>query len=117
MLLPSAIFLKFFLNESNQKILLVSSFATYFLVVYELFPFLIFEGDNFLYALILPLVGLGIGLSYKKIPLKIFSSKNISIKEKKIQKEPTENDAIENMVESYNESDKTIASDGTIGNS
>ncbi|EPA06336.1 hypothetical protein BG20_I1239, partial [Candidatus Nitrosarchaeum limnium BG20] len=62
-------------------------------------------------------MGLGIGLSYKKIPLKIFSSKNISTKEKKVQKESTENDSIENMVESYNESDKTITSDGTIGNS
>ena len=54
----------------------------YFLVLYELFPQFIFEGQNFLVTLVLPLVVVVIGLNMKKINLKNMSLKNISIKRK-----------------------------------
>ncbi|MCE9652485.1 MAG: hypothetical protein K8Q89_05450 [Nitrosarchaeum sp.] len=86
-------------------------------MAYELFPYLIFDEQNFLFSVIVPSVGLIFGLYWKKIPLKIFSSKNKSTKANNPIKEKPVEDSIESMVNSYAEDDKMVVSDGTIGNS
>jgi len=78
--LPSTIFSKFNLSETNLKIIIFSVFAMYFLVLYELFPQFLFEGQNFLATLVLPLVVVVIGLNRKKINLKNLSLKSIKRK-------------------------------------
>ena len=54
----------------------------YFLVLYEIFPQFIFEGQNFLFTLVLPLMIIVLGLNIKKLNLKNLSLK--SIKNKKM---------------------------------
>ena len=80
----------------------------YFLVLYELFPQFLFEGQNFLFTLVLPLVVIVIGLNRKKINLKNLSLK--SIKGKK-----TDGNSFENQTS--DESIDTMVSDSTSGNS
>ena len=80
----------------------------YFLVLYELFPQFLFEGQNFLVTLVLPLVVIVIGLNRKKINLKNLSLK--SIKRKK-----TDDHSFENHTS--DESIDTIVSDSPSKNS
>ncbi len=78
--LPLTIFSKFNLNESNLKLVVFSVFAMYFLVLYEMFPQFIFDGLNFLYTLVIPLLAIVVGLNIKKIKLKNLSLKSIKNK-------------------------------------
>ncbi|QLH06874.1 hypothetical protein C5F50_07145 [Nitrosopumilus ureiphilus] len=107
MLPPTTIFSKFDLNESNLKIIILSAFAMYFLILYEMYPFLIFGGQNILFTLILPLVVVIIGLNRKKIPLKSFSLKNNSMSKKNV-----DTNSIENLIsDSSDESINSVVSD------
>jgi len=102
--LPLTIFSKFNLNESNLKLIVFSAFAMYFLVLYEMFPQFIFDGLNFLYTLVIPLLVIVVGLNIKKIKLKNLSLK--SIKNKK-----------SNGNSSANQTNDVMVSDSTAENS
>jgi len=80
----------------------------YFLVLYELFPQFLFEGQNFLATLVLPLVVVVIGLNRKKINLKNLSLK--SIKRKKTDDNSFENHTSDKSID-------TIVSDSPSKNS
>ena len=80
----------------------------YFLVLYELFPQFLFEGQNFLFTLVLPLVVVVIGLNRKKINLKNLSLK--SLKGKKTNDTSFENPTSDKSID-------TMVSDSTSENS
>ena len=106
MLPPLTIFSKLKISESNLRIIVISAFAMYFLILYEVFPQYLFAEDFVLFTLILPLIGVLISLNIKKINLKNFSIKDISIKgkNKNSTKELTEN--------STSEENTIVASEG-----
>ena len=52
MLPPLTIFSKLNLNESNLKIIIISAFAGYFLVLYEMFPEFLFNEQNMIFTLV-----------------------------------------------------------------
>ncbi len=80
----------------------------YFLVLYELFPQFLFEGQNFLFTLVMPLVVVVIGLNRKKINLKNLSLK--SLKGKKTNDTSFENPTSDKSID-------TMVSDSTSENS
>ena len=50
----------------------------YFLLMYEIFPEMLFDEQNMLFTLVLPIIGVVVGLNFKKLKLKNFSLKNKS---------------------------------------
>jgi len=78
--LPLTIFSKLKISQSNLKIIILAGFAIYFLVLYEMFPQFIFDGEIALFTLGIPLTGILVGLNIKKLKLKNLSLKNISVK-------------------------------------
>ncbi|AJW70507.1 hypothetical protein [Nitrosopumilus adriaticus] len=114
MLLPSTIFSKIKISESNLKLIIFSGFAMYFLVLYEMFPEYLFDEQYVLFTLVVPLVVVVVGLNIKKINLKNFSLKNISLKSISIKgKGNTKNSEIEtqNQIE---DADSEIAGNSEI---